>query len=57
MKTAKTTDPSDAKALYDGREGDLSALLMGQQVHIGGFGSSMDLAERSSRGADLVVGL
>ena len=51
MKTPETIDPADAKALYDGWEGDLFELFMGQQIHIGGFGSSMDLAERAMIGA------
>ena len=39
------------KAVYDGPEGDLWELIMGQQIHIGGFKSSMDLAERAGIGA------
>ena len=61
MKTTKTVDPTDAKALYDGREGDLFELFMGQQIHIGGFRSSMDLADRAmlaagQHGVDLFCG-
>ena len=34
-------------------EGQLWELVMGQQVHIGGFRSSMDLAERAGIGAGM----
>jgi sarcosine/dimethylglycine N-methyltransferase len=49
---------ADVNAVYDGQEGDLWELIMGQQIHIGGFRSSMDLADRAgigpgSRGVDL----
>jgi ubiquinone/menaquinone biosynthesis C-methylase UbiE len=35
----------DVQAVYGGPEGDLWELVMGEQIHIGGFASSMDLAE------------
>jgi SAM-dependent methyltransferase len=38
---------ADVRAVYAGREGELWQLLMGQQIHIGGFQSSQDLAERA----------
>ncbi len=46
------------KAVYNGPEGDLWELIMGHQIHIGGFQSSMDLSERAgiagtSHGMDL----
>jgi SAM-dependent methyltransferase len=41
------------KAVYSGPEGDLWELIMGQQIHIGGFESSMDLAERAVVGAGM----
>lgn len=49
---------ADVQAVYDGAEGDLWELVMGEQIHIGGLSSSMDLAERASitegsTGADL----
>lgn len=49
---------ADVQAVYDGAEGDLWELVMGEQIHIGGLSSSMDLAERAgiaegSEGADL----
>ncbi|MCY3018089.1 MAG: methyltransferase domain-containing protein [Planctomycetota bacterium] len=38
---------SDVQATYTGPEADLWLLLMGEQVHIGGFRSSMDLAQQA----------
>lgn len=48
----------DVQAVYDGPEGDLWELIMGQQIHIGGLRSSQDLATRAGittgqRGIDL----
>lgn len=48
----------DVQAVYGGPEGDLWELIMGEQIHIGGFQSSMDLANRAGiardmRGVDL----
>jgi ubiquinone/menaquinone biosynthesis C-methylase UbiE len=40
----------DVQAVYSGPEGDLWELVMGQQIHIGGFTSSMDLATRANIG-------
>jgi ubiquinone/menaquinone biosynthesis C-methylase UbiE len=37
----------DVQNVYGGPEGQLWELIMGRQVHIGGFQSSMDLAERA----------
>ncbi len=58
MKAIADVGLKDVTAVYNGQEGDLWELLMGQQIHIGGFKSSMDLAERAqigagSRGVDL----
>lgn len=58
MKAVAGIGLSDVKAVYDGPEGDLWELLMGEQIHIGGFKSSMELAERADiragqRGVDL----
>jgi len=39
------------REVYSGAEGDLWELLMGQQIHIGGLVSSLDLAERAGIGA------
>lgn len=48
----------DVQSVYSGPEGDLWELVMGEQLHIGGFSSSMDLAERAgieagTRGVDI----
>ncbi len=58
MKTQATVHAADVQTVYSGPEGDLWELIMGQQIHIGGFASSMDLAERArvpagARGVDL----
>jgi len=58
MKSAPQIHLSDVQAVYSGPEGRLWELLMGEQIHIGGFHSSMDLAQRAgigagSRGVDL----
>lgn len=53
MKSLAEIGLSEVTAVYDGPEGDLWELLMGQQIHIGGFRSSMDLAERAGIGAGM----
>jgi SAM-dependent methyltransferase len=58
MKTYAGVGLKDVQAVYDGPEGDLWELVMGEQIHIGGFTSSMDLAEKAgiaagSSGVDL----
>ena len=53
MKSVAGIGLSEVNAVYDGPEGDLWELLMGQQIHIGGFRSSMDLAERAGIGAGM----
>jgi ubiquinone/menaquinone biosynthesis C-methylase UbiE len=58
MRTVEGIGLKDVNAVYDGAEGDLWELMMGEQIHIGGFVSSMDLAERAGigsgqRGVDL----
>lgn len=58
MKRNPNVGLADVQAVYGGAEGQLWELLMGQQIHLGGFRSSMDLAEkagisRGSRGLDL----
>ncbi len=40
------------RAIYSGAEGELWELLMGQQIHIGGFKASADLAERAQIGTE-----
>ena len=37
----------EVQAVYSGPEGVLWELIMGEQIHIGGFASSMDLAEKA----------
>ncbi len=58
MRSITGISAADVQAVYSGPEGDLWKLIMGEQVHIGGMVSSMDLAEqagivRGSRGVDL----
>jgi len=53
MKATKGIGLAQVNAVYDGAEGDLWELIMGQQIHIGGFQASMDLAERARIGAGL----
>jgi SAM-dependent methyltransferase len=52
MKSATQIHLSDVQAVYSGPEGRLWELLMGEQIHIGGFQSSMDLADRAGIGED-----
>jgi SAM-dependent methyltransferase len=47
MQTAPQVHLSNVQAVYSGAEGRLWELLMGEQIHIGGLESSMDLAERA----------
>ncbi len=58
MKHISDIGLADVQAVYNGPEGDLWELVMGEQIHIGGFVSSMDLAEKAeiqpgSHGVDL----
>jgi len=58
MNTLPRIGLSSVQQVYSGPEGDLWELIMGQQIHVGGFASSMDLAEKAGlgeglRGADL----
>jgi len=48
MKAIKDVGLGNVQAVYGGPEGDLWELIMGQQIHIGGFTSSMDLAEKAT---------
>lgn len=57
MKVLNTIGLSEVQEVYSGAEGDLWELVMGEQIHIGGFTSSMDLATKAeiqpgSRGVD-----
>jgi len=47
MKSAPQIHLSDVQAVYSGPEGRLWAMLMGEQIHFGGFRSSLDLAQRA----------
>jgi SAM-dependent methyltransferase len=50
MKTLRTVGLENVQAVYGGPEGDLWELVMGEQIHIGGFQSSTDLARRAGIG-------
>jgi SAM-dependent methyltransferase len=50
MKSVENIGLKDVQAVYSGPEGVLWELVMGQQIHIGGFQSSMDLAEKAGIG-------
>ena len=50
MKTMDNIGLKEVQAVYSGPEGQLWELIMGEQIHIGGFVSSMDLAEKASIG-------
>jgi SAM-dependent methyltransferase len=51
MKSTEGVQLADVNAVYDGAQGDLFELLFGEQIHIGGFRSSLALAERAGIGA------
>jgi ubiquinone/menaquinone biosynthesis C-methylase UbiE len=58
MQAATDIGLADVTAVYSGPEGDLWELIMGQQIHIGGLKSTLDLVERAgikpgSKGVDL----
>lgn len=53
MKSISSIGLNDVQAVYGGPEGDLWELIMGEQIHIGGFQSSMDLAEKAGIGAGM----
>lgn len=62
MKSTQGVGPSDVTAVYSGPQADLFTLLMGQQLHLGGMNSSLDLAERAGigegrKGIDLRCGV
>ena len=61
MKSIDGVGLNEVTSVYGGPQGDLFALLMGQQLHVGGMNSSIDLAERAEigdglRGIDLCSG-
>ena len=58
MKSTSGIGLNNVQAVYGGAEGDLWEMVMGEQIHIGGFKSSMALAEKAGigngmRGVDL----
>lgn len=48
MKSMAGISLSHVQAVYGGVEGRLWELVMGQQIHLGGFRSSMELADKAS---------
>lgn len=58
MKSVSGIGLKDVQGVYSGPEGRLWELIMGEQIHIGGLTSSMDLSEQAgikagSQGVDL----
>jgi SAM-dependent methyltransferase len=53
MKSTSGIGLKEVQAVYGGPEGQLWELIMGEQIHIGGFVSSMDLAEQAGIGAGM----
>jgi len=51
MKVIDKVSFKDVLDVYSGPEGDLWELVMGEQIHVGGFASSMALAEKAGIGA------
>jgi tRNA1(Val) A37 N6-methylase TrmN6 len=47
MKTIPNVGLGQVQSVYSGPEGELWRLIMGQQVHLGGLESSLDLANRA----------
>jgi len=47
MRSTNGIGLSEVQAVYGGAEGNLWELVMGEQIHIGGFKSSMALAEKA----------
>ena len=53
MRAIQNIGLQDVQAVYSGPEGELWELVMGEQIHIGGFQSSTDLAKRAGIGAGM----
>ena len=53
MKYVENIGLSDVQKVYSGPEGQLWELIMGEQIHIGGFTSSMNLSEKAGFGSGL----
>ena len=47
MKSIRGIGLAEVQAVYSGPEGDLWELIMGEQVHLGGLRSSLELAEKA----------
>ena len=61
MKSLKDGSLSDVATLFGGPAGDFYAIIMGQQLHVGGMAATIELAERAAigegqRGIDLCCG-
>lgn len=50
MKSVQGIGLENVQAVYGGPEGELWELIMGEQIHIGGFNSSMTLADKAGIG-------
>ncbi|MHC9544996.1 MAG: class I SAM-dependent methyltransferase [Vulcanimicrobiota bacterium] len=50
MKTKEKIGLENVQAVYSGPEGNLWKMIMGEQIHFGGFQSSMELAEKAAVG-------
>lgn len=53
MKQNEEIVLSDVQRVYMGPEGDLWELIMGEQIHIGGFASSMALSRKAGIGENM----
>ncbi len=53
MKKMDNIGLKEVQGVYSGPEGMLWELIMGEQIHIGGFASSTDLAERAGIGSGM----
>ncbi len=53
MKSVDDIGLADVQGVYSGPEGRLWELIMGEQIHIGGLASSMDMAQRAGLGAPM----
>ena len=51
MKSTNNIGLKEVQSVYSGPEGQLWELIMGEQIHIGGFASSMDLADKANIGS------
>lgn len=51
MRSDPTVDLAQVRAVYDGVQAQLYELFMGQQIHVGGYRSSIDLADAADVGA------